>query len=257
VRQLTIGLAASGETGLEPSAGEVMTGDLNLLRIQATVQYRVVRPADWIVRSEQVEGLLAAAAQASFSRALAVRGVDAVLRSDRQAIATDVERDLQTVADRYQLGARTLGVSLTVARPPVEVEADFAAAQSAESQRDRRINEAMSYQETTDTAAKSVAQAKLEAAHADAARTTLSARAEGQRFKALLVQADHARTLTMRQLYLESLRSLLGRVKNKLILSSGETVDLTVLGGGLGTVVDPAKPIGAEPPHSAAATDKK
>jgi len=95
-----------------------------------------------LLRSEQVEPLLTMAAEASVSRALAARGVDAVLRSDRQAIARDVEHDLQTAADRYPLGVTILGVSLTDARPPTEVEADFAAAQSAESQRDRRINEA-------------------------------------------------------------------------------------------------------------------
>jgi len=34
----------------------------------------------------------------------------------------------------------------------------------------------------------------------------------------------------MRRLYIESLQALLGRVKNKLILSPGDAVDLTVLG---------------------------
>ena len=131
-----------GRLRLEPAAGEVMTGDLNLLRFQATVQYRVARPVDYVLRVDQVEPLLATSAEASVSRALAVRGVDAVLRSDRQAIAREVERDLQSSADRYQSGVSILGVSLTDARPPTEVEADFAAAQSAESERDRRINEA-------------------------------------------------------------------------------------------------------------------
>ena len=230
VRQLTIGLAGTAGADLEPSAGEVMTGDLNLLRIQATVQYRVARPVDYVFRGDQVEPLLAMAAEASVSRALAVRGVDAVLRSDRQAIAREVEHDLQTAADRFQLGVMILGVSLTDARPPTEVAADFAAAQSAESLRDRRINEAKSYEETTSTAARSMAQAKLEAAHAVAARTVLTAHAEAQRFTELLAEADRARSLTMRRLYIESLQALLGRVKSKLILSAGDAVDLTVLG---------------------------
>ena len=155
VRQVTIGLAAPAAADLEPSAGEVMTGDLNLLRFQATVQYRVARPIDNVLLVDQVEPLLATSAEASVSRALAVRGVDAVLRSDRQAIAREVERDLQRAADRYESGISILrGVSLTDARPPNEVEADFAAGQSAESERDRRVNEAKGYDETTTTAAR-------------------------------------------------------------------------------------------------------
>ena len=48
-----------------------------------------------------------------------------------------------------------LGVSLTDARPPAEVAPDFAAAQSARSEHDRRINEARTYAATTVTEADS------------------------------------------------------------------------------------------------------
>ena len=231
VRQVTIGLAGPAGSDLEPSAGEVMTGDLNLLRFQATVQYRVARPVDYVLRVDQVEPLLATSAEASVSRALAVRGVDAVLRSDRQAIAREVERDLQSSADRYQSGVAILGVSLTDARPPTEVEADFAAAQSAESERDRRVNEAKSYDETTATAARAAAGAKLEAAHAAAQRTVLIAQAEAQRFLGLLAEVERSRSLTMRRLYIESMQALLDGVKRKLVLPPGGDIDLTVLGG--------------------------
>jgi membrane protease subunit HflK len=230
VRQLTIGLAGPAGSDVAASTGEVMTGDLNLLRIEATVQYRVLHPQDFVLRALQVETLLADAGEASVSRALASRGVDAVLRTDRQAIAREVERELQTVSDHYQLGVSILGMSLTDARPPGEVEADFAAAQSAESERDRRINDARSYEETTATAARPAAQAKLEAAHALALAAVLTARAEAQRFLVLLAEAQHARLLTMRRLYIESMQSLLATVKRKLILQAGDAVDLTVLG---------------------------
>jgi modulator of FtsH protease HflK len=230
VRQITIGLAGPAGSDREPSAGEVMTGDLNLLRFQATVQYRVARPVDYVVRVDPVEPLLATSAEASVSRALAVRGVDAVLRSDRQAIAREVERDLQSAADRYQSGVSILGVSLTDARPPTEVEADFAAATSAESERDRRVNEARSYGETTATAARAAAHAKLEAAHASGQRTVVIAQADAHRFNGLLTEVERSRALTMRRLYIEAMQTLLDGVKRKLVLPPGGDIDLTVLG---------------------------
>ena len=51
--------------------------------------------ADYVLKAQEVEPLLSKAAGASVSRALAARGVDAVLRTDRQAIARDAERHLQ------------------------------------------------------------------------------------------------------------------------------------------------------------------
>jgi membrane protease subunit HflK len=230
VRQVTVGLAGPAGSDREPSAGEVMTGDLNLLRFQATVQYRVARPVDYVVRVDQIEPLLATSAEASVSRALAVRGVDAVLRSDRQAVAREVERDLQSAADRYQSGISILGVSLTDAHPPTEVEADFAAAQSAESERNRRVNEAESYGETTATASRAAAQAKVDAAHTAAQQTVLIAQADAQRFLLLLTEAARSRSLTMRRLYIESMQSLLDGVKRKVVLPPGGDIDLTVLG---------------------------
>jgi modulator of FtsH protease HflK len=227
VRQVTIGL--TGRV-VEPAAGEVMTGDLNLLRFQATVQYRVARPVDFVLRAQQVEPLLATAAEASVARALAVRGVDAALRSERQAVIVEVERDLERSVDRYQSGISILSVSLTDLRPPTEVEADFAAAQAAESDRDRRINEAKSYDETTTTAARAAAQASLDAAHATAQRTTLMAQAESQRFLALLAEVERSRSLTMRRLYIDTMQALMDGVKRKLVLPPGRDVDLTLLG---------------------------
>jgi modulator of FtsH protease HflK len=230
VRQLTVGTAGAAGPREEPSSGEAMTGDLNLLRIQATVQYRVSRPRDYVLKAQEVEPLLGRAAGASVSRALAARGVDAVLRTDRQAIARAAERHLQELADRYEAGVMILGVSLTDARPPSEVEADFVAAQSAESERDRWVNDALSYQEATTVAARSAAGAKLEAARAAATRRLITARAEADKFVVLAAQAEGSRSLTMRRLYIESMQSLLDRVKSKLIVPPGGDLDLTVLG---------------------------
>jgi membrane protease subunit HflK len=230
VRQLTIGWAGPPSPEIEPAAGELMTGDLNLVRIQATVQYRVATPSDYVLRAEQVEPLLMRSAEASLTRALARRGVDSVLRSDRPVIAREVEQELQRSSQSHQLGVTILGVSLTDARPPSEVAADFAAAQAAESQRDRRLNEARTYQEVGLATAGSSARAVLEAARAAAERTVLAARAEAQRFTVLLAEAQRSRSLTIQRLYIETIQALFDRVQRKLILPPGDAVDLTILG---------------------------
>lgn len=230
VRQLTIGLAGAASSDFEPSTGEFLTGDLNLLRMQAAIQYRIGNPIDYVLRAEQVEPLLSRLAEAALARAVASRTVDGVLRTQRHAISQDVERELESRSAACRLGIAVLGVSLTDARPPGEVEADFAAAQSAESQRDRRINEARSYAETTATTARSQAQTIVEAAHTAARRRTLTASAQAEEFNALLAEAQRARNLTVRRIYIDSLQALLDRVKRKIVLPPGDSVDLTVLG---------------------------
>jgi modulator of FtsH protease HflK len=230
VRQLTIGQAGPPSSAREPSSGEMLTGDLNLLRVEATVQYRVARPIDHALKSDQADDLLTQAAEASLARSLARRGVDAALRSDRRRIAQEVADDLQSTADGLRLGVLILGVSLTDARPPAEVAADFAEAQAAESRRDDRINVARTYEAVQLATAASRGEASREAARAEAGRTLLTARAEADRFLALMAEVHRSRDLTVRRLYMETVQSLLGRVRRKIILPPGDSIDLTVLG---------------------------
>ncbi len=230
VRRLNVGIADDAAAAGDPGADEFLTGDLNLVRVRAVIQYRVASPALLIVRSGDVGTLLERLAEAGLSRALARRGIDGVLRGDRQRIAAEVARDLEAEIARLGLGLEILGVSLTEARPPAEVAAEFSAAQSAASQRDRRGNDATTLAETTVTAARATAGSRLETARAASQRKLLGSRAGAQRFLALLAEARRAPELTAQRIYLDSMKSLLSRVRRKIILPPGDTVDLTVLG---------------------------
>lgn len=230
VRRLTVGQAGPASADREPSAGEFLTGDLNLLRVEATLQYRVADAVAHALHVDRAEDLLARAAEAGLVRSLARRGVDASLRSDRGRIAQEVRDDLQSAADGLHLGVLILGVSLTDARPPVEVAADFAEAQAAESRREDRINIARTYESVEVATAASRGESLREAARAGAARELLTARADADRFLALLGEVRRARDLTIRRLYVETVQSLLQGVRRKLILPPGDSLDLTVLG---------------------------
>jgi membrane protease subunit HflK len=229
VRRLQVGTAPDAGDG-DPGADEFLTGDLNLVRVRAVIQYRVARPADQVVRSADVGALLERLAEASLSSALARRGIDPVLRADRQRIGVDVTRDLEQANARLRLGLDILGVSLTEARPPAEVAADFSAAQSAESQRDRRGNEARTQAENTVTAARAAAGSQMETARAASQRKILGSRAAALRFLALLAEARRSPQPTVRRIYLDTMKTLLSRVRRKIIVPAGNDVELTVLG---------------------------
>lgn len=232
VRRITIGQAGTPTPDQEPSAGEFMTGDLNLLRFEATVQYRVADPIDHALWAGRGDQWLGRAAESSLAGALARREVDSVLRSDRGRIAQEVQDELQAAADSLRLGVRVLGVSLTDVRPPIEVAADFAEAQSAESRRDDRINRARTYEAVERTTALARGTSIRESARAEAARILVAARAEADQFLALLGEFRRSPALSLRRHYIESAQELLGRVRRKLVLPPGQSVDLTILGAG-------------------------
>lgn len=230
VRRVSVGLATTPGPNDAPDAGEYLTGDANLIRAQASVQYRVSDPVAFVVRAGELEPLLARLAESSLTRALARRKIDEVLRGGRAAIALEAESDLRASVDRLGLGLSILGVSLTDANPPPEVAPDFSAAQAARSDRDRRITEAKTYQATTLPAAHAAALERIDRAKAYSERSVALAKARAGRFVVLLEEAQHSRMLTVRRLYLDALRELLPKVKRKLLMTSDEPVDLSLFG---------------------------
>jgi membrane protease subunit HflK len=232
VRRLEVGLVTAPGPDVEAGAGEYLTADRNLLRARGVVEYRVADPIALVLSTSEsdVEPLLTRLAESSLARALSRRGIDAALRLERAAIAGDIATELARGPVARQLGIAIVGVRLTDARPPGEVASDFAAAQAAQSERDRRIQDARTYAATTRTAARSEAQARLDRARARADRAVVLARSRAGRFLELLAEADRARGLTVRRLYLDALRDLWPRVKRKFVLTPGEPVDLSILG---------------------------
>ena len=230
VRRVEVGLAETPGPEDEPGAGEYLTGDLNLIHARAVVQYRVADPAKYVLAAEGREAILNRLAEASLAQALSRRGVDGALRDGRAAIAADVQSTFEQSARAYGLGLAVLGVSLTDAQPPVEVQPDFAAAQSARSDLERKRNEARARAEGVLIAAKAKARATEEIARAEAERAVAMARGRADRFVALLAAADRSRALTVRRLYLDGLRDGLARVRRKVLLTPEEPIDLSLFG---------------------------
>ncbi len=230
VRRVEVGLADTPGPNDEPGAGEYLTGDLNLIHARAVVQYRVADPVRFVLATDDREFTLSRMAESSLARALSRRGIEAALRDGRADIAIDVRDDLDRASRSYGLGLTILGVSLTDAQPPLEVQPDFAAAQSARSDLERKGNEARSRAETVAIAAKSKARAIDESARAEADRGVALAKARASRFLSLLAEAERSRRLTVRRLYLDSLHDLLPKVRRKILLTPDEPVDLSLFG---------------------------
>ena len=140
VRRVEVGLAETPGPDDEPGAGEYLTGDLNLIHARAVVQYRVADPSRFVLAADGREAILNRLAEASLAQALSRRGVDDACppATARAAIAADVQSTFEQSARDYGFGLAVLGVSLTDAQPPVEVQPDLAAAQSARSDLDRK-----------------------------------------------------------------------------------------------------------------------
>ncbi len=230
VRQLDFGRIDPAGPLDEPGSGEFLTGDRNILRLSGIVQFRVADPVAFVLQTEDFKAVLTRVTDASLARSVAARPIDSALREGRSELAREVSVSLVNSVERLGLGIEILGVNLTDARPPVEVEPAFAEAQSALSDRDRQIHEARSLAGKLRPIARSSAENRLDLARSESFRKSALARSEADRFVRLLAEASRSRALTVQTLYRDALRDLLPKIQRKILLTPEEPVDLGVIG---------------------------
>ena len=217
VRRVEFGRVEPSGALDEPGDGEFLTGDHNLVRVRGVVEFRVSDPVRFSLGVRDQPGLWSRAIEASVARVLSARSIDQVLRDGRPEISAAMARDLQGQTDRLGLGVLILGLNLTDARPPTEVQPAFAEAQTALSTRDRRLVEAKALLEQMRPTAQAEARRKTEEATAEAQRRVALASASAATFLRLVAEAKLNRSLTINRVYRESLRELLPRLRRKVV----------------------------------------
>jgi Cu+-exporting ATPase len=152
----------------------MITGDGNLVEMQATVRYRIAKPRVYLFDVGDPEGILRAAAEAVLREAVAGRAFSDLLTVDRPAFQKDVLARLDRRCRGY--GADGLGVeveSLSVhdLHPPQEVVRAYYDVTRAMEARDKMVIDAQTRRQEKVTAA------EAEKAHvvrqAEAARNKL------------------------------------------------------------------------------------
>jgi Cu+-exporting ATPase len=130
-----------------PEEAVMLTGDGNLVEIQATAAYRVDRAhlADYLFSAPDVEGILRADLESVLRQAVATRPFLSTLTKSRGTLEDDVLARLTQRCQGYGkngLGVRVEAVTLHDLHPPREVVPAYHDVAKAMENRDRQINEA-------------------------------------------------------------------------------------------------------------------
>lgn len=209
----------SGRFQRKPEEALMLTGDQNMIEVNASVHYDLARPDEFVFGQFDGEATIRAAAEAAFQSNVTGLPLDDVLTTGRTAIELRVKKELQARLDRYRSGIRVLGVRLEDVHPSLEVVDAFRDVSGAFEEKNRLINEAEGYRNEQVALARGNAKASL----ADAYGYTLGRvnRAEGDsvRFNQRETAFRAAPGPTETRLYLETIEQVLPG-KRKLIVDS-------------------------------------
>ncbi len=107
--------------------GQFLTGDHNLVNVQAKIDYSVdeANLVDFVEQMDRVEGVVIRAAEAVLAEWLAGRKVDEIIiRGQADLPGYLVQRTQERIAD-YRLGIRINNANVSHLLPPQQVKADF------------------------------------------------------------------------------------------------------------------------------------
>ncbi len=243
VRDVTAGYEGDAGDGSSLPAGQLVTGDNNLVNVQITLFYKVApgRIDEFALQSDRVPGLLARLAESAAAEWVAGRGVDEVLLRGKSALREELIARVGERLEALPLGVEVLDARVSQLGPPDEVREAFDSVARAQTEMATARNRAEQEAATRERVARGEAFRVGEAARAYAhARTTL-ARQDAARFLARLAQYREGVKSNpdyLRLIWQEERGKLLTRLKEQ---GRIDLLDHHLSGGGLDLFTTPGK----------------
>jgi modulator of FtsH protease HflK len=211
-------LHLSGKYQKIPEEGIMLTGDENLLDMDAVVLYQIVEPTAFVFGFTSAESLVRAKSEYVLRRIVAEQPIETILTGSRAAIQDRAVSTLQTALDDLHAGVSILAVELQDLHPPVEAVDAFREVASAAEDKALTINQAYADQNQRIPDARARAVASLAQAEAHRTSKVNEARGDATRFKDLVTEYRRAQDVTAFRLYIEAMEQALPQ-KRKFIVS--------------------------------------
>lgn len=222
VRRVTVGMTleqreavANGEIEAIAAspATDMLTGDVNILKVTLVGQYQVADPVAYLFGAATPDQLVHDTLNAALIEKLAGMPVDEALTTGKAALQLQVQQAAQAALDRYGCGVQLVSTTLEAIEPPRAIMKAFQDVVSAKKDGERVIDSA------TAEASRIVARARGQAAREQAAaegyaeRRVAAARGEAARFESLLAAYRESPAIFRQRLLLQTMEVILPQMK--------------------------------------------
>ena len=189
----------------------MLTGDLNVADVEWIVQYQIADPKKFLFRAQDPKRNIRDVSEAIMRRVVGDRTVNETLTTGRVEIATDAQRLMQEVLDKYDLGIRVITIKLQDVNPPDMVKSSFNEVNAAKQEQEKAINMAEEAYNKVVPEARGKAEETVSEAEGYASAIVNRAKGDSERFLFTLAEYRHAPEVTRTRLYLETMEELFAR----------------------------------------------
>ena len=226
----------------------MLTGDQNMIELNATIHYDLARPDEFVFGQFDGDATVRAAAESAIQSVVTNAALDDVLTAGRLGIEGRVKRELQGRLDRYRCGIRVMGVRLEDVHPSLEVVDAFREVSGAFEEKNRMVNEAEGYRNEQVALARGNGRAGLQKAAAYTLDRIGRAQGDADRFQQHEAAYRLAPGPTETRLYWETIEQALPGKKKLIVDSSKARRQLFLLEDGVEIGGPAPNPVFSETP---------
>ncbi len=208
-------------TGLRDSS--MLTQDENIVDIRFTVQYRLKDARAYLFENRGPDDAVTQAAESAVREIVGKSLMDSVLYEQRDAIAAELVKSIQSQLDRLNAGIVVANVNVQNVQAPEPVQAAFDDAFKAGADRERLKNEAQAYANDVIPKAQGTAARLREEAEGYKARVVAQAEGDANRFASVLAEYQKAPGVTRDRMYIDTMQQVYSNVTKVLVDSRGNS----------------------------------
>ncbi len=213
-------------TGLRDSS--MLTQDENIVDIRFTVQYRLKDSRAYLFENRNPDDAVVQAAESAVREIVGKSTMDSVLYEQRDAIANELVKSIQTQTDRLNTGILVVNVNVQNVQAPEQVQAAFDDAFKAGADRERLKNEGQAYANDVIPKAQGTAARLREESEGYKSRVVAQAEGDAQRFSSVLIEYKKAPAVTRDRLYIDTMKDVYSNV-SKVYVDSRNNSNLLYL----------------------------
>jgi membrane protease subunit HflK len=202
-------------TGLRDSS--MLTQDENIVDVRFTVQYRLKDARAFLFENRDPEEAVTLAAESAVREIVGKNRIDQVLYEQRDAIAAELVKSIQTQLDRLRTGILIVNVNLQSVQPPEQVQAAFEDTLKAGQDGDRAKKEGLAYASDVIPKAQGSAARLREEAEGYKSRVIAQAEGDAQRFSRVLSEYQKAPQVTRDRLYIDTMQQVYANVTKVMV----------------------------------------
>ncbi len=186
----------------------MLTDDENIIDIQFAVQYTLNDPVQWLFSNRESDMTVRQVAETAIREVVGRSKMDFVLYEGREKVAYDTQQLMQTIVDRYRLGAVITNVTMQGVQPPEQVQKSFDDAVKAGQDRARAENEGQAYANNVIPRAKGDAVRLTKDAAAYRSMVIENATGNASRFTQVVAEYQKAPAVTRDRMYLDTMQQI-------------------------------------------------